>query len=403
MNEKINFEEELKKCKTMEDLLGKNGLIKRMIKGTLEGMLQAELENHLGYEKSSKKGNNSGNSRNGKSRKNVKSTFGEVPIEIPRDRNGTYEPLAIPKYKTDISDFDQKIISMYAKGMTTRDIQDHILDIYGVDVSPAMVSMITDKVIIHATEWQSRILATLYPIIFFDAIHFKVRENGKVITKASYTCLGIDAEGKKDILGIWIGENEGATFWLSVFNELKNRGVQDGLIACMDGLKGLPEAIKAVFPQVQVQLCIIHMIRNSMKYVGSKNKKEFMNDLKEIYQAPSRITAETALSNLQYKWLKIYPLAVNPWLNHWENVAGYFAYPADLRRLIYTTNAIESLHRQLRKVTKNRAVLNTDQALFKLLYLAGQDIQKKWTHSIRDWQSILTQLLIIFKGRLTIN
>ncbi len=397
--EKFNYEEELKNCKSIEDLIGKNGLIKQMIKETLERLLQAELESHLGYKKHEAKGKNSGNSRNGDYSKTIRSSLGEVEVDIPRDRNGEFEPKIIKKHSKDISEFDEKIISMYAKGMTTRDIQDHVKDIYGVDISPTMVSMITDKIEDHIIEWQNRVLSTVYAVIYFDAIHYKVRENGKIISKAAYTCLGIDLEGHKDIVGIWIGENEGARFWMTIFNELRNRGVKDILIACMDGLKGLPEALKSVYPETEVQLCIVHMIRNSYKFVSSKNQKEFLKDLKKVYQAVSEEEAVVALDQLKTKWDK-YPLAVDPWIKNWNLVSIFFKYPAELRRIIYTTNAIEGLHRQFRKVTKTRSVLPNDGALLKILFLAARDIQKKWTMPMQDWSIIISQLHIIFEGRI---
>jgi transposase-like protein len=397
---KINYEEEVKKCKTMEDVMGKNGLVKRLIKDMIENMLQAELEATLGYKKHEIKGRYSGNSRNGHYDKTVRSSIGEIDLEVPRDRNGEFEPHVVKKHKKDINEFDEKIISMYGKGMTTRDIQNHVKDMYGAEISPAMVSMITDKVETLVIEWQNRPLQAVYPIVYFDAIHYKVRDNGKVINKASYTCFGIDIEGRKDILGMWIGEHEGARHWLTVLNELKSRGAKDVLIACVDGLKGLPEALETVFPQVNVQLCVVHMIRNSLKYVGSKNQKAFLVDLKKVYQAASEPAAKMALDDLYEKWGEIYPLAVNPWINRWDQASHYFQYPPELRRMIYTTNAVEALHRQFRKVTKNRAVMPNDDALLKLLFLAGRDIQKKWTMPVSNWSLIITQLHIIFKERI---
>ena len=357
---KFNYEEELKKCKTLADVMGPDGIIKKMLKGVIENILQAELEQHVGHAKHAKKEGGFANSRNGYTEKTVRSSVGEVELVVPRDRNGSFEPQVVKKYQKDVGAFDEKIISMYAKGMTTRDIQEHVKDIYGAEISPTMVSMITDKVEGLIAEWQNRVLASVYAVVYFDAIHYKIRDNGKIVSKAAYTCLGIDADGRKDLLGLWIGENEGARFWATVFSEIKARGVSDILIACIDGLKGLPDALKAVFPQTEVQLCIVHMIRNSMKFVGSKNQKEFMLDLKAVYQAASLEAASNALDRLDAKWGKIYPLAVNPWINHWGNVSSYFKYPPELRRIIYTTNAVEALHRQFRKVTKNRSVLPND-------------------------------------------
>lgn len=396
----FNLDEELKNCKSINDITGKNGLVQKLIKGMIEKLLEEEMKEHLGYEKHSSMGNNSGNNRNGKNSKKIKSSFGYVNLDVPRDRNGDFSPALIKKRQTDISSFDEKIISMYSKGMTTRDIQDHIKEIYGTDLSPTMVSHITGKVLAVANEWQSRPLESVYPIVFFDAIHYKVRENGKIVSKAAYTCLGIDLEGKKDILGLWIGDNEGASFWAQICAELKNRGVKDIFIACIDGLKGLPDAIKCEFPKVEIQLCIIHMIRNSMKYVSYKNVKEFISNLKDIYKSPTEKTAEFQLNVFQEKWNEKYPLAVKPWIKHWENVKTFLKFPDKVKKLIYTTNAVEALHRQFRKVTKTRAIFPSDEALFKMLFLAAKDVSKKWTSSVRDWKSVLTHLSLVFGERL---
>ena len=396
-----DLEKELDMCETMEDLTGQNGLIQKLIGGMVEKMLEKEMEGHLGYEKHAVKGNNTGNNRNGKNKKLIQSAHGPIEIEVPRDRKSEFEPKLIKKRQRHISSFDDKIISMYARGMTTRDIQGHIKELYGADISPAMVSSITDKVLEVAAEWQSRPLLNVYPIIFFDAIHYKVREGSKVVTKAAYTCLGINIEGYKEILGAWIGESEGAKLWLQVFTELKNRGIEDILIACMDGLKGLPEALKSVFPDTEVQLCIIHMIRNSIKYVPSKHVKEFMKDLKEIYQAPIEEKAESSLLSLDEKWGKKYALAVKPWMTHWENLKLFFRFPNEARRLIYTTNAVESLHRQFRKVTKNKSVFPTDESLLKMLYLASEDVRKKWTMPVRGWKEAISYFGIAYEDRLS--
>ena len=387
----------------MEDLTGKNGLIQKLIGGMVEKMIEKEMEEHLGYEKHDTKGNNTGNSRNGVNKKTVHSSHGPIELEIPRDRNGEFEPQLIKKRQSHISSFDEKIISMYAKGMTTRDIQGHIKELYGADISPTMISSITDKVIGVAEEWQSRSLSRLYPIVFFDAIHYKVRDGNKIVTKASYTCLGIDIEGKKEILGAWIGESEGAKFWLQVFTELKNRGVEDIFIACMDGLKGLPEALKSVFPETEVQLCIIHMIRNSLKYVPHKYLKEFVKDLKEIYQAPTEGKGESSALALEEKWSKRYPLAVRPWINHWDNLKTFFKFPEEIKRLIYTTNAVESLHRQLRKVTKTKSVFPTNNALLKMLFLASREASKKWTLPVKGWKEALSYFGVAYENRLSVE
>jgi putative transposase len=397
---KINISEELASCKTMEDLCGKNGLLQRLLGGMVEQLLEAEMDQHLGYSKHSSVGNNSGNSRNGKTSKKVMTSYGQIELDTPRDRNGEFEPEIVKKRQTQLGSFDEKIISMYSKGMSTRDIQDHIKEIYGAEISPTSVSYITDKVQEIAKEWQSRPLEKLYPIVYFDAIHYKVQDNGRVVTKASYTCLGIDVEGRKEVLGIWVGESEGARFWLRVFTELKNRGVRDIFIACVDGLKGLPEAIKAVFPDTEVQLCIIHMIRNSCKYVPHKHMKEFVQDLKNIYRAETEDKAEDGLIKLREKWEAKYPFAVLPWVNHWENVRTFFKFPESIRRIIYTTNAVEALHRQFRKVTKTKSSFPNDQALIKMLYLAISGLSKKWTMPLKDWREALSQFAIIYSERM---
>lgn len=400
LSQDFDLKAELAKCKTADDLTGKNGLLQKLIGGMLEQLLQNEMDEHLGYEKHSSLGDHSGNSRNGKTKKTLKSTHGNIELEVPRDRNGDFEPVVIKKHQRSISSFDDKIISMYAKGMTVRDIQSHIQELYGADLSPALISNITEKVMETATEWQSRPLQNIYPVVFFDALHYKVKENGKVVSKASYTCLGIDLDGKKDVLGIWIGEAEGAKFWLKVCTELQNRGVKDILIACIDGLKALPDAIRMVFPKVEIQLCIIHMIRNSIKYVPHNHSKEFMTDLKEVYRATTEELAYQNLEKLQRKWELKYALAVRPWVTHWDNLKTFFAFPEQIRTMIYTTNAVESVHRQLRKVTKNKAVFPTDESLVKMLFLAIRDVSKKWTMPMRGWKTIISFLSTAYGDRL---
>ncbi len=391
---------ELNNCKTQEDVFGKNGLLKSMIKNMLEYMLNQEMTEHLGYDKYDKKDTKLINSRNGNKNKNVRSNFGEITLDIPQDRQSEFEPQVVKKYQKDISFFDDKIISMYGKGMTTRDITEHIKDIYGVELSATFISNVTDKVLVFAQEWQARPLAQVYAVIFFDAIHYNVRQDNCVIKKAAYTALGINLEGKKDILGIWIGENEGAHFWATIVNELKNRGVSDILITCIDGLKGLPKAIQATFPRTEIQLCIVHLIRNSLKFVADKYSKNFLHDLKKIYTAPSQDAAQIELENLINNWDKKYPLAVQPWVNNWENIVGFLKYPPELRTIIYTTNAVESLHRQFRKVTKMKTIFPNDNALLKALFLAQKDITKKWTMPISTWKAVISQLFIFFPGRL---
>jgi transposase-like protein len=394
----IDIKAEAKKYKTIKDLMAPDGLIKQLMKAAIEGMLEGEMEGHLGYSKHESAGNSGGNSRNGKTPKKVRTNVGIVDLEIPRDREGEFEPQVVKKYQRDISDFDEQIISMYGKGMTTRDIQNHVLELYGAEISPALVSTITDKVMTIATEWQNRPLESAYVAVFFDAIHYKVRENGKVVAKASYTAMGVTLDGRRDILGIWIGEHEGARFWLNVFTELKQRGIQDIFVTCIDGIKGVPNAIRSLFPKTEVQLCIVHMIRNSMKHVASSRLKEFLQDLKRMYQAVSEKEALVERKQLEDKWLCKYPLAVKPWLTNWDDLSGFFKYPTELRKLIYTTNAIENLHRRFRKVTKNRAVFANDDALFKMLFLAARDILKK-CEFVRDWPTIKNQIYQHFGER----
>ena len=394
------FKKDYSEAKTYSDLMGKDGAIKKLMKAALEGMLESELTEELGYEKHSSKGRNSGNSRNGKTTKTIRNDIGEIELEVPRDRNGEYDPIIIKKYEKTIGPIEDKIISMYAKGMSTRDIQSHITEIYGIEMSPGLVSNITEKIVVMAREWQNRPLDKIYPIVFFDASYYKVRdESKKVINKASYTCLGIDMEGKKDLLGLWIGQTEGANFWLSVMTELRNRGVEDIFIACVDGLKGFPEAINTVFPKTEIQLCIIHQIRNTLKYVVSKDQKNFMKDLKLVYQAPSEENALENLSLLENTWGKKYSLAIKSWRQNWTNLSTYFRYAPEIRTTIYTTNAVESLHRQFRKVTKSKSLFPNDDALKKMLFLAYKDISKKWTMPVRNWAIILTHFSIYFEGR----
>ena len=394
------LEEDLAQAKTYNDLMGKNGAIKKLIKSSLENILESELSEHLGYEKHSPEGNNSGNSRNGKTHKSVKTDEGMIDLEIPRDRNSSFDPVIVKKYEKTLGPIEDKIISMYAKGMTTRDIQSHVEEMYGLEVTAATVSRITDSIVVHAKEWQSRPLSEIYPIVFFDAIHYKVRQEGKVVSKAAYTCLAIDIEGQKDMLGIWVGESEGANYWLGIITELKNRGVQDILIAAVDGLKGFPEAIESVFPGCEVQQCVIHQIRNTIRYIASKNQKEFMKDLKPVYQAPTEEAGLLALDKLEEKWGDKYPFPIKSWRNNWNNLAVFFNYPPEIRKMIYTTNAVENLHRQFRKVTKNRSIFPSDDALTKMIFLAYRDISKKWKMTLPNWGLIISQLSIRFEIRI---
>jgi transposase-like protein len=386
-----------KGCRTIEDVQDK---LKNLFKDTLQEIFEAEIEEHLGYEKHSSAGNNSGNSRNGYSHKTIKTKYGETEIDIPRDRNGEFEPKIVPKWGRTANQLEDLIVTMYAKGMSTRDIEDHMQDIYGIDVSPTMVSKITDKILPMITEWQSRPLDRVYPIVFLDAIHFKVRKEGKIVNKAAYSVLGINIEGYKEILGIWIGENESAKFWLGVCNDLKNRGVEDILIACKDGLSGFSEAINTVFPKTEIQLCVIHQIRNSLKYVPHKEQKELMADLKKVYQALTIEEAELAFEEFKDKWGKKHPLIIRSWENNWIELTAYFNYPQEIRKIIYTTNMIEAYHRQLRKVTKTKTAYPNDEALTKIIYLATIDISKKWTQPIRSWKKCISQFGIYFADRL---
>ncbi len=389
------YQEKLKNLKTMADV---TNFAKELIAPTLQTMLEAEMNEHLGYEKHDSKGKNSGNSRNGHSTKSLKTSFGETEMKIPRDRNGEFEPVVVPKYQTVQSDVEQKIIAMYAKGMTTRDIQGYMNDIYGVDVSPTMISSITDKVMPMVKEWQVRPLSDLYTILYLDGVHFKVREDGRIVVRCAYVILGINGQGMKEILGIWVGENEGSKFWMQILNEIKNRGVADVLICCIDGLTGFKEAINAIFPGAQIQQCIVHQVRNSMKYVPHKDKKKFCEDLKTIYAAPTEEAGFRALEVVEQKWPQ-YSLYLKSWREKWPELTTFFVYPEQIRRIIYTTNAIENLNRQFRKVTKTTTIFPHADALMKLLWLAQQDISKKWTMPVRNWGEIVSQLSILFPDK----
>jgi|SRR5690554_44689 len=395
--ENKTIKELARECETVDDV---HNMLKDLFKDTLQQIFEAEMDEHLGYKKNSIEGNNSGNSRNGYSKKTLQTKLGKSTVEIPRDRKGNFEPRIIKKYETTSNDLEDQIIAMYAKGMTTRDIESHMRDIYGIDVSPTMVSRVTDKILPLIAEWQSRPLERVYPIIYLDAIHFKVREDSRIINKAAYSVLGITLAGNKDILGIWIGENESASFWLGVCNDLKNRGVQDILIACKDGLSGFSEAINTVFSKTEIQLCVIHQIRNSMKYVSWKDKKKLIPDLKKVYQALTLEEAELNWEMFKEKWGKKHPIIVRSWERNWLELTAYFKYPYPIRRIIYTTNVIEGYHRQLRKVTKTKTSYPTDEALKKIIYLATIEATKKWTMPIRGWKSCISQFAIHFEDRL---
>ena len=383
-----------------ESLLGESGLVGQLKKQLAERMLGAELSHHLASKRAA--GEEAGNHRNGSSPKTVLTPGGSLPLEIPRDRLSTFDPVLVAKHQRRLPGFDDQVISLYARGMSVREIQGHLLELYGLPVSPQLISTITDEVIAEVTEWQARPLDAMYPIVYFDALRLKIRDEGTVKSKAVYLALGIDASGHKDVLGLWIEQTEGAKFWLKVFNDLKLRGVADILIAVVDGLRGFPEAIEAVFPQAQIQTCIVHLIRNSMNYVGWKDRKALAADLKPIYQAANAAAAEAALLAFEHSpWGKKCPPIAQAWRRQWTQVIPFFAYPPEVRRIIYTTNAIESLHMQLRKIVKNRGHFPSDEAATKLLYLALRNITKDWSMPNRTWKEAANQFAIVFGERFT--
>jgi putative transposase len=386
-----------KDCKTPGEASAK---LKELFSGMLESMLEAEMDEHLGYEKHSAQGDGSGNSRNGHGRKTVKTEWGEADIGVPRDRNSSFEPQVVEKRQTRTDDIENRILAMYAKGMSTRDIEDHLRDIYGIEASSSLISRITEKVMPLVTEWQNRPLDAVYPIVFLDGIVFKVRRDAKVVNKCLYTVLAINMDGRKEILGMWMSENESASFWASICNELKNRGVNDILIACRDNLSGFSTAIEAAFPRTEQQLCVIHQIRNSTKYVSYKDLKALMADLKMVYGAVSEEAALTALERFGENWGKKYPQIMKSWQANWAELSTYFKYPQEVRTLIYTTNAVEGFHRMLRKFTKTKTIYPTDDAVKKSVYLSIQEISRKWTMPIRDWGLIIGQLGLFFEGRI---
>ncbi|QHS10685.1 IS256 family transposase [Sinimarinibacterium sp. NLF-5-8] len=382
-----------------EDLTGENGLLKRLTKLLVEKALDAEMAQHLGHAKHEPVANPAGNTRNGRSKKTLKGEFGELPIEVPRDRHDTFEPLLIPKHQTRWTGFDDKVISLYARGMTVREIQSHLEEMYGTEVSPSLISSITDAVADEVKAWQARPLDPVYPIVYLDCIRVKVRE-GAVRVKAVYLAIGVTLAGEKEVLGMWLAQTEGAKFWLQVVTELRNRGVQDIFIACVDGLKGFPEAIEAVFPKAAVQLCIVHMVRHSLNYVSWKRRPEVAADLKRIYQSVTADEAEQRLGEFEAKWDAEYLPIGQSWRRNWARLIPFFDYPPEIRKVIYTTNAIESVNMSLRKLTKNRASFPSDEALIKLFYLALRNISQKWTMPIRDWKAALTRFTIQFEERL---
>lgn len=376
-------------------------MLKDLMGSTIQRMLNSELDDELGYEKYDTQNKETDNSRNGFSKKTVRSEFGSVDLDIPRDRNGEFEPQIVKKHQMEIKGIEGQIIALYGKGMSNRDIEAHLNDLYGIEVSPTLISKITDRILPEIKEWQNRTLKNVYSIVFMDAIHYSVRKDGIVVKKAVYIAIGIDLEGQKDILGMWIGEAESSKFWLGIMNEIRNRGVRDILIASVDGLNGFPDAIRAVYPHTEIQRCIVHQIRSSTKYISYKDLKAFTAELKPIYKAATESLALQELDVFDAKWGSKYPNAVRSWRNNWEEISVFFKYPEEIRKIIYTTNAIENFNRQLRKVTKTKSAYPSDDALMKSLYLAVRDITKKWTGRVQGWGTILDQLMIYFEGRIT--
>ena len=393
-------EEALNQLKNGQPLTGKDGVLTPLIKELLESALEGEIENHL----IDCRQEGEANRRNGKTTKMVKTATGSFELSTPRDREGSFEPEIVKKRQTILNEsLDNKVLALYALGMSYEDISGHLAELYGLDVSCAKISLITDKLLPLITEWRNRPLECVYPIVILDAMHFKVRIEGKVTTKAFYSVLAFTKEGKKDILGLYLSENEGARFWLGVLNDLRSRGVEDILIASIDGLKGFPEAICEVFPKAEIQLCVVHQIRNSLKYVVSKEQKAFMADLKMVYRASSKDLAEQYLLELSEKWGKKYPAVIKSWNDHWEALSQYFKYPEELRRLIYTTNIVEGFHRQIRKYTKNKGAFTSENALLKLIYCACQKVLEKWDQPMHNWALIISHLQIYFHGRLNLG
>ena len=376
-------------------------LLRDSFKDILQELMEAEMDATLGYEKNQKGDLQSGNKRNGHSTKTLKSRYGEFRIDIPRDRNGEFEPKLVPKYQRDISGIEEKVISLYARGMSTRDIHDQLKDLYGVELSAEMVSKITDRILPQAREWQTRPLHAVYPFVFMDCIHYKVREEGRILSRAAYVVLGVTTEGYKDILSITVGVGETSKFWLGMLNDLKNRGLRDVLFFCVDGLAGFKEAISAVYPQAQIQRCVIHMLRNSFKYVNYQDLKKFSSDFKAVYNAPTEAAALSELETVRDRWGKKYPYAISSWEKNWEDVSSFFQFSDDIRRIMYTTNIIEGLNRQYRKVTKTKSVFPSDTALEKILYLASENVVKKWTQRYRNWDQVLSQLILLYGERIT--
>ena len=387
---------------TAAEILQDGSLLKELQKRFIERALEAEMVAHIGYEKHDQAGDNTGNSYNGPSRKSVITDNGKFEIEVPRDRKSTFEPQLVRKRQVRMKGFDEKVLFFYSQGQTVREIQEQLLEIYKTEVSPALISKVTDAVLSDFKEWQNRPLDAVYPVVFMDAVHMKIRTDGRVQNRAVYLALGINLEGNKELLGLWIGEEEGAKFWLNILTDLKNRGIQDILIAAVDGLKGFPEAIESVFPKTEVQLCVVHVIRNSLNYVGWKDKKAVAKDLKTIYKAPTAEAAETALDALEEKYGERFPMLIKTWRSRWENIIPFFKYPPEIRIVIYTTNAIESLNAQLRKVTRKRGAFPTADSVRKVLYLAIARVSKKWKRPIQDWPAALNYFSIVFEGRVPV-
>jgi putative transposase len=385
--------------KNPEQIIGENGLLKELTKAVLERALKAELTEHLGYEKHDPAGQGSGNSRNGKSRKQLKGDFGELELETPRDRAGTFEPKIVAKGQTRFTGFDDKILSMYSRGMTTREIQSHLEEIYGVEVSPALISTVTDAVVDEVKSWQSRPLESLYPIVYLDALYVKIRDNGQVQNRAIYLAIAIKLDGTKEVLGMWTSSNEGAKFWLQVLTELQNRGVEDIFIACVDGLKGFPEAIETVYPKAKVQLCIVHLVRASLNYVSWKQRRAVAGDLRQIYRAATVDAAEQELEAFAKKWDGTHPTISQIWRRNWARITPFFGFSPEIRKVIYTINAVESLNMTLRKVIKTRAAFPTEEAALKLLYMALRNVAKKW-NCVQGWREALNRFQILWPERM---
>lgn len=392
--------EDLVRGKSPEEILGDSGLVRELTKRLAETALNAELAAHLGYEKHAPEGRNKANSRNGRALKRVKTQSGELEVEVPRDRDGTFEPQLIRKRQRRLAGFDEKVLALYARGMTTREIQGHLKELYGVKVSPTLISAVTDAVLDDVQQWQARPLEQVYPILYLDALHVKLRRQRHVENCAVYVALAINLEGHKDLLGLWVGgEGEGAKFWLSILSELQNRGVEDILIASVDGLKGFPEAIAAVYPRTQVQLCVIHTVRTSLRYVSWKHRKALARDLRTIYTAPTAEAGVAALQNVDETWGSTAPHVIRLWRNNWANLIPFFDYPPPLRRAIYTTNAVESIQAQLRRITRKRGAFPTDDSVRKVLFLALMKAKERWTRPIKEWPDALLHLSLVFPGR----